>query len=203
MGDRIFGRGVAAVALAIACVALPTSWVVSDRMEQDNDFCNSCHLSADRPLHIDIRRAFDAQVPATLSAVHGSSPVASRGTGRVAEFRCIDCHGGTSLVGRARVKALAAKDAFWYVLGRFEEPTEMRTPLWDEDCTKCHVGFDESEVEAYASPRFHQLPLHNVELGVDCVECHQVHASGGDPNAFFLRTDWVRGRCALCHPEFE
>ena len=196
-------REVVAIALTAACFAAPAGWILSDRMEQNNDFCTSCHVSADVPLHIEIRRGFDANPPTTLSGVHGASPVRSRGVGAEAEFRCIDCHGGTSLVGRARVKALAAKDAFQYAIGSFEEPTGMGTALWDEDCTKCHAAFDEREVGEFESSRFHQLAVHNVELGVDCVECHQVHTRGGNPDAFFIRAEWVRRRCALCHSEFD
>lgn len=196
-------RTVAAVAIAVAVTGAPVGWMVSDRMERDNDFCTSCHLSPGVPLHIDIRRAFDATEPTTLAAVHAVARVESRGIGPAAAFRCIDCHGGTSAIGRLRVKALAAKDAFWYLLGRFEEPTRMNTPLWDEDCTKCHGDFDEREVEAFESPRFHQLAVHNVELGVACVECHQVHTSGGDSDAYFIRAGWVREKCAICHPRFE
>jgi len=32
------------VAAAIGLVLLPTSWWVTDRLEEDNDFCNACHL---------------------------------------------------------------------------------------------------------------------------------------------------------------
>jgi hypothetical protein len=34
-------------------------WVVSDHLEQDNDFCNACHVSAEMPLHREIRRDFE------------------------------------------------------------------------------------------------------------------------------------------------
>jgi OHCU decarboxylase len=102
-----------------------------------------------------------------------------------------------------RVKALAAKDAFWYVVGRFEEPESMRWPLWDEDCRRCHDEFDTSDVAAWQSARFHQLPVHNTKLGVACVECHTVHEPGGNPEAYFLRAPHVRTQCARCHAEFE
>jgi predicted CXXCH cytochrome family protein len=101
------------------------------------------------------------------------------------------------------VKALAAADGLWYVLGRFEEPDGMAWPLWDEDCTQCHPDFDPSEVPAWQSPRFHQLPVHNAALGVDCVECHGSHETGGNADAYFLNADRVRSQCARCHPEFE
>jgi len=188
-------RWVLAVAAA-AIVSAPLGWYVSDRLEANNDFCTSCHLTPETTLHNEIRSHFDAAPASTLAAVHAVS------AGERA-FRCIDCHGGVGLVGRARVKALAAKDAFWYVVGRFEEPDHMRWPLWDEDCRRCHDEFDTSDVAAWQSARFHQLPVHNTELGVDCVECHAVHITGGNPEAYFLRAPHVRAQCARCHLEFE
>ncbi len=193
-----------ALGAVLALLGGPLGWVVSDRIEQNNDFCTSCHLTREIPLHREIRSDFDATQPGVLAAVHGAARwPRSEAAADPRDFRCIDCHGGTSLVGRARVKALALRDLFWYVTGHFEEPTGMRWPLWDEDCAKCHSSFEESEPDPWASPRFHQLAVHNVDLGVDCVECHQVHRAGGNPDAFFVRAAWVRGQCARCHAEFE
>ena len=194
---RRWGRWVG-LGLGAAAIAGPLGWVVTDRLEQDNDFCNACHLDAATPLHTEVRRAFDASPPGNLAALHASEPVEGREDG----FRCIDCHGGASLVGRARVKALAGKDAFWYVVGHFEEPEGMRWPLWDEDCRQCHARFDESPGAAWESTRFHQVPLHNVELGVGCVECHLVHVPGGNAEAHFIHAEPVRAQCARCHEEF-
>jgi len=188
---------VAATAAAALCA--PVGWVVTDRLERDNDFCNACHLEPGVPLHEQVRADFDARPAPTLASAHAVADVAGRDDG----FRCIDCHGGTSLVGRARVKALAAKDAFWYVVGSFEEPDGMRWPLWDEDCRKCHATFDESPASNWQSPRFHQVPLHNVDLGVDCVSCHVAHDTGGNADAAFIHAASVRVECARCHPEFE
>jgi hypothetical protein len=196
MLTRVRTGRILAAAAALGAVSLPLGWGVSDRLEADNDFCTSCHLTEERPLHIDLRRDFDAVPAVNLAGVHGAAE-GERG------FRCIDCHGGVGLVGRARVKALAAKDAFWYVVGHFDEPDGMRWPLWDADCRQCHDAFDTSDVEAWQSPRFHQLPVHNVELGVACVTCHTVHDAGGNPAAYFLRAAHVRTQCARCHPEFE
>jgi predicted CXXCH cytochrome family protein len=189
-----------ALAVLVGALAAPGGFAVTDRLEQDNDFCNACHLAPGQPLHLDIRRDFDAAPPRSLAAAHAVAGADHREDGA---FRCIDCHGGASLPGRLRVKALAAKDAFWYAVGRFEEPTQMRWPLWDEDCTRCHPRFDEGEAAAWQTPRFHQLPVHNAELGVDCVECHRSHESDGDPEAFFVHAARMRAQCARCHAEFE
>jgi nitrate/TMAO reductase-like tetraheme cytochrome c subunit len=185
---------------AIGVVLFLVGWGVTDHLEQDNDFCTSCHLTPRVPLHIDIRENFDMRPTTSLASLHGSSQVAGR---EDADFRCIDCHGGTSWLGRARVKALAGLDAFWYVVGRFEEPSEMAWPLWDEDCQKCHLDFEKTRSAPWEYPRFHELSLHNVDLGVDCVECHRSHDSAGDPNHHYLRAKWVRAQCARCHSEFQ
>lgn len=183
-----------------AAILSPVGWVVTDHLEQDNDFCTSCHLEADLPLHIDLRENFDAHPAASLASLHGGLQVAGR---EDADFRCIDCHGGTSWLGRARVKALAAKDSFWYVLGRFDEPHQMEWPLWDEDCQKCHVDFSGSKSAEWEDPLFHELPLHNVDLGVNCVECHRSHDFAGNPDYHFLRAKALRTQCARCHSEFQ
>jgi hypothetical protein len=183
-------------------VAASVGWLVTDRLERDNDFCNACHLTPATPLHLEIRRGFDAAPPASLAGAHGAALVEAR-SGEDAAFRCIDCHGGASLAGRARVKLLAALDGFWYVTGRFDEPRHMAWPLWDEDCSKCHASFDATPSESWQTPRFHELAVHNVDLSVRCVECHQVHEPGGNAEAHFLRAEHVRTQCARCHMEFE
>jgi nitrate/TMAO reductase-like tetraheme cytochrome c subunit len=192
---------IAALAAGVLGASLGAAgWAVTDRLEQDDDFCNACHVSTEVPLHAGIRRDYDARPPASLAGRHAQAGVAERDDGR---FRCIDCHGGKSLLGRARVKALAAKDALVYLSGRFEEPEQMRWPLWDEDCLACHASFEATGDDVWGASRFHGLAVHNARLGVNCVECHFAHDAGGDPGAFFLHAKSVRAQCARCHSEFE
>ena len=189
------------VGTLLAAVTAPVGWVVSDRIEQDNDFCVSCHLSEGVQLHRDKRASFDARPAASLVAAHASAGYAEREADPA--FRCIDCHGGTGLMGRVRVKILSAKDAFWYVVGRFDEPETMRWPLRDEDCSKCHRSFEETPGEEVGpNPRFHELAVHNVELGMACVACHASHSDAGLAEYQFLEPDRVRAQCADCHVEF-
>jgi nitrate/TMAO reductase-like tetraheme cytochrome c subunit len=179
-------------------VSAPTGWWVTDRLEQRNDFCNACHLPNGEPLHLENRRDFDALPAASLAAAHGAAGVDGRSD---PAFRCIDCHGGTGALGRARVKLLSARDAFWYVVGRFEEPEGMHWPLLDADCRRCHESFGESRSAAWGDP-FHELAVHNHNLGMSCVTCHLTHEPGR-AELDFLEPAHVRGRCAQCHPEFE
>jgi len=203
MANQRSRRGVFAFAVSVVIVSAPAGWIVTDRLERNNDFCVSCHLAPDRPLHAENGRDFQRRPAGSLAGLHAAARVERPGDDSRTPFRCIDCHGGTSPVGRLRVKALAARDAFWYVVGHFEEPTGMHWSLWDEDCLKCHAAFDESDVEPWQSPRFHQLPVHNTALGVACVECHGVHEVRGNPEMQFLHAPSVRSQCARCHSEYE
>jgi len=200
MSGRVRGLRRFAIAVTVSVSFGGLGWTVSDRLERNNDFCTSCHIAPGRPLHAAIRSDFDARPAATLAAAHRAASITDGAAPD--DFRCIDCHGGVGLAGRARVKALAAKDALVYLLGDFEEPTGMHWPLRDEDCEQCHAAFDEHGSEAWQSPRFHELPVHNTALGVDCVECHYSH-DAGSPDAYHLQASRVRRQCARCHPEYE
>ncbi|MAE97219.1 MAG: hypothetical protein CL910_21420 [Deltaproteobacteria bacterium] len=182
-----------------ATLAFPVGWLVTDHLEEDNAFCVSCHLSASVPLHRDNHGDFGERPPVSLAAAHAAAGNESRPDGA---FRCIDCHGGDGWAGRARVKLLSARDALWYVVGRFEEPEGMRWPLWDRDCVKCHDHFAAPSHEPWEAPPFHALAVHNRALGVGCVECHGSHEHG-DAKLDFLQPDHVRSQCARCHSEFE
>ena len=190
-----WGIGFAVVAL----LAAPTAWVVTDRLEADNAFCVSCHLDAETPLHRDLDADFRARPAVSLAVAHAAAGNPEHEDGA---FRCIDCHGGTGVEGRARVKLLSAVDAFWYVSGRFEEPDGMDWPLREEDCRRCHASFEERSSD-WADPAFHELAVHNRELGVGCVTCHLSHERGGLADHFHLHPAPVRAQCASCHPEFE
>ncbi|MCG8591062.1 MAG: hypothetical protein MJE66_17355 [Proteobacteria bacterium] len=179
--------------------SLPAGWFGTDALERRNDFCNACHLREGVPLHIQIRRDFDAPEPASLAAAHAGHGVADGDANRA--FRCIDCHGGVGLVGRARVKLLAARDTLVWLSGDFDEPDGMRHPLRDADCSQCHPSFAEKG-GLFGAPAFHDLAVHNERLGVACVECHAAHEQG-NVQANFLVAETVRAQCALCHAEFE
>jgi hypothetical protein len=196
--SRAVRRALLLTAIA-AALALPAGWCGTDRLEQDDAFCNACHLPGGATLHEAQLADFRARPAVSLAVAHAAAGNDARGDGA---FRCIDCHGGTGLAGRARVKLLSARDALVYVTGRFAEPEGMRWPLRDEDCRRCHATFA-ARVREWDAPAFHELPVHNRELGVDCVECHLAHPRGGLAERGFVHPEPVRAQCARCHSEFE
>jgi len=201
-------RTLRGIAIGLAGIGLACAgWLITDTLEANNDFCNACHLPTGAVLHGEIRRGFDAESIHNLAGLHGSATLEPAGDPRA--FRCIDCHGGTGWLGRAKVKVLAAKDAMVWLGGDFDEPDHMQYPLGEADCRQCHRGFGRAlQLQTQGnvddgSPRFHALAVHNADLGVNCVECHTVHDGGDDVELFYLDAMRVRGQCGRCHSEFQ
>ena len=177
------------IALVVALASAPAGWWISDQFEAQNEFCTSCHLERDTPLHAEKMDAFlRAPASSLVAAHHGAEP----------DFGCIDCHGGASFANKLRVKTVAARDAFFYLLGRFEEPKHMEHPLWNEDCVKCHAKYEPGRDDA-----FHAIDVHNLpDFGYDCVQCHQAHPAGREPSLDYLEREGLVAVCRNCHEEF-
>lgn len=194
-----------AIGLAGLVAAVSAGWFATDALEANNDFCTACHLPTGSVLHQELRESFDAQPVHNLAGVHGAAK--REYEFGVRAFRCIDCHGGVGWVGRVKVKLLAAKDAMVWATGDFDEPDHMEYPLGEADCRQCHREFSlEVDAELAAEVefiRFHGSSVHNVDLGVVCVECHSVHVGGDDKATFYLEATSVRQQCARCHSEYQ
>jgi len=63
----------------------------------------------------------------------------------------------------------------------------MAWPLWDEDCRKCHTGFDEPADEGQGSTRFHALAVHNA----DSASTASSAISRTRPASIAARTFWL------------
>lgn len=188
------------VPVVVLLLAGPAGWVATDVLERDNDFCNACHIEGDVPLHIDIRHDLDTRPPRSLAALHGERVPAWRPADP--HLRCFDCHSGTGLVGRARIKLVAARDLGVWLAGRAEEPTHLTVPIVDPDCTKCHPDPWDRAGAGRSRPPFHSLSVHARDLGADCVTCHPVHDADVDPGFHFMNVARVRTECARCHNDF-
>ena len=187
--------------VTVAGVALCVGWFATDWLESKNDFCNACHLPGGAVLHENIREGFDSRPVRNLAGVHGASRGGFENGDR--EFRCIDCHGGVGWMGRAKVKLLAGKDAMVWMTGDFDEPDHMQYPLGENDSRQCHEELATDPNDESESLRFHDLSVHNVDLGVVCVEFHTIHDGGNESATFYLDTTGVRAQCARCHSEYQ
>ena len=167
----------------------PLGWLATDALEAHDDFCTSCHVDAETPLHAAKRRDFNSVPAVNLASAHFA---------RDGEFRCITCHRGASFPNRVRVKLLAARDAAAYVLGRFAEPESMAHPLWNEDCAQCHAKY-----EAKRGDAFHAIAVHNLpNFALNCVQCHEAHPTGRSAELAFLAREPLVAACRNCHEEF-
>ncbi len=173
-------------------------WGVSDHLEQDNDFCNACHLPDGTPLHLEVREDFDRVIPVSLAGVHGRGWVEER---EDSAFRCIDCHAGSGPVERTKIKVLAARDALRYAVGSFEEPHGMPFPLSAATCRPCHPTFRVSAAPGWTLQAFHGLEAHDGAAAPPCVSCHAVHERDGDAFAYFMARHRVDRQCRACHTE--
>lgn len=171
-------------------------WGVSDRLEQQNDFCNACHLADGIPLHIETREKFDRVMPVDLAGVHGRGWVEDR---EDSAFRCIDCHAGTGAVERTKVKLLAARDGLRYVIGSFDEPEGMPFDLSPATCKGCHPGFRHSAAPGWTLEAYHGRDGHDTKEAPPCVHCHTVHEDGGDAFAYYMRRARIDRKCRECH----
>ncbi|MDP6981203.1 MAG: hypothetical protein QF570_21800 [Myxococcota bacterium] len=189
------------IVVAAACL-LPAgvvAWGLSDRVEQDNDFCNSCHLSGETPLHIEVRNDFDRTIPVSLAGVHGRGWVEER---EDSAFRCIDCHAGSGVLERTRVKLLSARDGLRYIAAAFEEPHGMSFELSPPTCLACHPTFRRSAAPGWTVEAYHGLAAHDDAADAPrCVACHTVHETDGDAIAYYMARPRVDQQCRGCHVE--
>jgi hypothetical protein len=179
-------------------LVLSGAWIGSDRLEQNNDYCNSCHLPGDTPLHVEIRERFDRVVPRNLAGVHGRSWLETR---EDPAFRCIDCHAGSPVFERFKIKLISARDGARYVTGDFEEPHRMSFDLSVETCQRCHPRFRHSAAPGWTVQAYHGREEHDQERADSprCVRCHSVHGAEGDPVAYFMNRERVDPQCRACH----
>jgi nitrate/TMAO reductase-like tetraheme cytochrome c subunit len=182
--------------LLLALVVGVAGWGVSDRLEQRNDFCVSCHLPDGARLHAETRENFDRVIPLNLAGVHGRGWVEER---EDSAFRCIDCHAGSGAAERTKIKLLAARDAVRYAFGSFAEPEGMPFALSGETCLGCHPTFRHSAAPGWTVQAYHGHPDHDGEAAPSCVSCHAVHEEDGDAFAYFMARPRVIARCRECH----
>lgn len=162
-------------------------FLVAAHMEDDDTFCASCHT---QPESTYVSRAQAGQ-PTDLASYHtgaGDTPT-----------KCIDCHSGSGVPGRAAAMTLGAFDLVSYLTGNARQPAPLTNPISDANCLKCHA--DTAATRDF-NRHFHrflsQWQAADPQAGT-CVSCHTGHATDGDPTLVFLNEQHTVAVCERCH----
>lgn len=122
-------------------------------LEENDEFCTTCHIAPERTYYNRAQYAMDhqdAEIP-DLSSMHY---IAALEDASMDEFRCVDCHRGSqTMIDRAAALAIGAYDGVVYALGGGStteiEKGEVHQPwLINKACEDCHtdtlvlLGFD-------------------------------------------------------------
>ncbi len=157
--------------------------------EQNDQFCASCHTQPETDYLARFTSATATNNATDLASFHH----------RTKDTRCIDCHVGEGILGRATVLTLATIDTFKHYTGLQQQPAHIIFPVQNEACLKCHLqdvtkpGFDNHEHNKYYDPQL-SPPV------IACVNCHVSHRLGDERTAFQFR-DAILPRCEYCHQQ--
>jgi hypothetical protein len=190
IGLFILGIGVTAASVSVAT-----------ELEKDDSFCGSCHTEPETTYLMRFDAAMTARAAdlASYHHAHSESSVAPP----LGNIRCIDCHQGEGVAGRAIVLALAAYDAIKFFTGTATQPARLIFNVQNEACLKCH----DAEVRRFAdrpeSPfiidnHFHYKYFQPGAPPVTCTDCHPTHREGSELNHFQFRRVTIPV-CEACH----
>ena len=162
------------------------SFAFAAQLEDHDPFCASCHTQPETT-YVDRSQTASA---VDLASVHHQH----EGT------RCIDCHSGPGLTGRAQTMVqVGAVDLLAYVSRTAQQPAPLRNPIPDANCLKCHT-----EVTQTRSFNRHFHAFLSRWQAVDsqaasCVGCHSSHTTDGDPSVMFLEQARTTAVSQSCH----
>lgn len=162
-------------------------FLTAAHMEDNDAFCSSCHTEPETTF---VGRA-QAGNPSDLASFHTTADTPTK---------CIDCHSGVGVSGRAAAMTLGAFDLVAYLSGKAEQPAPLKNPISDANCIKCH-----QDVPATRSfdRHFHkflaQWQTMDPKNAATCVSCHTGHVTDGDPALGFLNEAHTVAVCQRCH----
>lgn len=152
-------------------------------LEENDAFCASCHSEPETTY---FQRTQTDRVD--LASAHHAESV-----------RCIDCHSGPGVTGRASAILLGATDLAKFVTGQAQQPAPLLQPIPDANCIKCH-----SDVALARSfnEHFHTFlsQWQAMDSAADtCVSCHSAHTTDGSVAIGFLEQERTLNVCQHCH----
>ncbi|NOY55144.1 MAG: hypothetical protein GXP34_04075 [Actinobacteria bacterium] len=169
---------------ALGALLLVTGGLSGAHLENRDTFCASCHS---QPESVYVTRSLAAN-PIDLASFHTTKQV-----------RCIDCHSGPGVMGRASALALGVRDATRYFTGRFTQPAPLTRAIADAQCTKCHG--DVANGQDFQN-HFHVFLAQwqaRSPNAASCVRCHESHITDGEARIGFLNEARTTQVCQACH----
>lgn len=153
-------------------------------LEEHDGFCASCHTQPE-----------SAYFERTQAA---AVDLASKHQGAWAT-RCIDCHSGPGVTGRASAMALGARDLAAFVTHTDQQPAPLTVPISDASCLKCHADVPNT---TNFNRHFHAFLARwqaSDPNAATCVSCHSAHTTDGNSGQMFLQTARAQLVCDRCH----
>jgi len=173
--------GLVVCALAVVVVMGGTAYAL--QLENHDSFCASCHTEPESRYY---QQSLEKNA-ATLAAFHTQKSV-----------RCIDCHSGGGVFGRAEGLSQGASDLTAYLIGHYHNPAITQNKLGDDSCTKCHAGVMSG---GGFNNHFHVLLARWQSVDPNaghCVDCHTAHPAGDSAQGYLAVTP-VQQVCQNCH----
>lgn len=190
-----------AIGLGLGLIALAAAGIgTAVHLENQDTFCASCHTEPETTY---VQRA-QASEPVDLAAAHASYESATR---------CIDCHSGPGLKGRAGALYQGAQDVLAFISGAYHQPTIMENPLGDAPCLKCHVqpsrdnpvSLDDNPQVIASNSHYHWVEYTHAWLEAvpnpqgTCSTCHPAHNDQTKAVLGFRDMQATNAACDACH----
>ncbi len=198
---RFFGRAIVGIVL-LGIVAAASGIFVGGKLEENNQFCGSCHTEPETTFLASFDHAIAQGRAEDLAAYHHRQVYPRKSPG-AENIRCIDCHVGEGLMGRGIVLSLAAWDAVKYFSGTAQQPAKVVFTIQNEACVKCHeqqakANLEKPQVPFIIDNHFHYKLFEAGAPFERCVDCHISHQEGAEANQFQFRKAIIPV-CEDCH----
>lgn len=189
--------------VALGIVIAGGGFAFAASQETRDSFCASCHSQPESTFY---QRSIGAQA-VDLASFHTAKST-----------RCIDCHSRAGLTGRLQAELLGARNAaLWYTHSAVQ-PAQLRLPIQDPNCLKCHQdvtqqGFVPKESvtipgaaggrgEEGRNNHWHQFMARwqaAAPTAGTCVSCHSGHLTSGTAQSGFQDAQTTTSVCDACH----
>ena len=173
-----------ALALFIPFIVSGLAGFTATRFENHDSFCASCHTQPE--LEYYQRESKSSKMD--LASFHTTK-----------KTRCIDCHSGKGVIGRATALTLGARDLWAYVATHYPQPAPLTRSIPDANCLKCHTdvekGQDFNNHFHIFLPKWQALDAN----AATCVDCHRSHTTDGDSALGYLNQAVTTQVCQECH----